>query len=349
MTTNKLPEIIAEVGVNFYDIANQKGISPLRAAQEMVKAAKDAGVSIVKFQTYKAERLAAKNSPSYWDLNEEPTTSQRELFSKYDKLSYNDFQDIAEYCSNIDVEFLSTSFDRESAIEINKIAKRHKIASADITNIELLSLIGSFKKPVLLSVGGATKKEVEKAVNILNKNGSTNVTLLHCVLNYPTSIEKANLWKIQEIKKIFKNIRVGYSDHTKFNISILEAAWLLGAEVIEKHYTLDKELKGNDHYHAAAPDDFKKLINHLKITANAIGEKRENWYDISEEGARINARRGVYLNKDVKAGDLIKLEDVDFLRPQGSGIDPIEFYSRVERGLAYTEKLKKGEQIKQNL
>ncbi len=341
-----LPEIIAEIGVNYYDIANQMGVDLVQTAKEMVKAAKGSGVNVVKFQTYKADKLAAQNSPAYWDLSEEPTASQRELFSKYDKLSYKDFGNIAEFCNSIGVEFISTPFDVESVIAVNGFVKRHKIASADITNIELLSLIGSFEKPVILSIGGATRKEVERAVDILHAEGSQEITLLHCVLNYPTPIDKANLWKIEAIKRAFGNVRVGYSDHTKFSVSILEAAWLLGAEVIEKHFTLDKNLRGNDHYHAASPEDFKELLAHMQRTLEAIGGEGDVWYDVSEEKARKNARRGVYLKRDVKAGELMRMEDVMFLRPQGNGIDPMDWNRMVENHETYKESQNRGEQVK---
>jgi len=343
---SRLPEIIAEIGVNYYDIASQIGVDPVQAAREMVKAAKNVGIGVVKFQTYMAEKLAAENSPAYWDLSEEPTASQRELFSKYDKLSYRDFSDIAEFCTDIGVEFMSTPFDAESAIAINRFVERHKIASADITNIELLSLIGSFGKPIILSVGGATKDEIERAVGVLYRNGSKNITLLHCVLNYPTANDKANLWKIQAIKRAFGNVRVGYSDHTKFSVSILETAWLLGAEVIEKHFTLDKTLRGNDHYHAASPEDLMGLLRHMRKTLGAIGSEQEVWYDVSEEKSRTNARRGVYLKKDVKADEFLKMDDVVFLRPQGDGIDPMEWNDKVRNRETYRENKKKGDQIK---
>jgi len=341
-----LPEIIAEIGMNYYDIANQMDVDPVQAAKEMVKAAKDAGVGVVKFQTYKAEKLAAENSPAYWDLSEEPTASQRELFSKYDKLSYRDFSDIAEYCTDIGVEFMSTPFDAESAIAINRFVKRHKIASADITNIELLSLIGSFGKSVILSVGASTKSEIQNAITILRKSGAADITLLHCVLDYPTPIEKSNLWKIPALKNTFDGIKVGYSDHTKYNFDVLAAAWLLGAEIIEKHFTLDNTLKGNDHYHAATPDDMKELLFLFEKTKIIIGEEIEDWYDPSEETARKYARRGVYLKKDVKAGEFLKLEDVEFLRPQDTGISPVEWYDLIERKGKYSMDYHKGQQIR---
>ena len=343
--TMHLPEIIAEIGVNYYDIAEKHSISFVDAAKMMVTEAKTAGASVAKFQIYKAEKLAAKNSPAYWDLNEEPTKSQRALFSKYDKLSNEDYRIISEYCEKIKIEFMATAFDHDNAIEINRFIKRHKIASADITNIELLSLIGSFGKPVILSVGASTKEEIRDAVNILKREGAPSITLLHCMLNYPTSMEKANLWKIGLLKEEFPDTTIGYSDHTKFNMDVLSAAWLLGAEVIEKHFTLDKNLKGNDHYHAASPDDLRSLTEHLKNLQSIIGAEVPDWYDSSEEVSRMFARRGVYLVRDVHGGEEFKAEDVQFLRPQGDGITPMEWAARLSRQEKYVQDLKKGQRI----
>ena len=343
--TMLLPDIIAEIGVNYYDIASKYSISLIDAAKMMVAEAKAAGAITAKFQIYKAEKLAAKNSPAYWDLNEESTKSQRELFSKYDKLSYLEYEKIANYCREIDIEFMATAFDRDNAIEINQFVKRHKIASADITNIELLSLIGSFGKPVLLSVGASTKEEIRDAVNMLKRAGTSRITLLHCVLNYPTSVEKANLWKIGLLKKEFPDATIGYSDHTKFNTDVLSAAWLLGSEIIEKHFTLDKHLKGNDHYHAASPDDLRSLKEHFKNIQLIIGTEVPDWYDSSEEVSRKFARRGVYLVRDIHGGEELKTEDTIFLRPQGDGITPIEWAKRLSRQEKYVKDMKKGQLI----
>src|SRR3990172_3059890 len=188
-----IPEIIAEIGVNYYDIALQRSLSPLEAAKLMVFEAKEAGIKVAKFQTFKAEKLASEDSPAYWDTKEEPTRSQRELFSKFDKLTLADYRSIADYCNAVGVEFLTTFFDTESARALDPIMKRYKIASADLTNEDLLSVIGSFRKPVLLSTGASTKAEIKGAVATLQKAGATSITLLHCVLLYPTPVERANL------------------------------------------------------------------------------------------------------------------------------------------------------------
>lgn len=340
-----LPEIIAEIGVNYYDIAKINGVTPIEAAIWMVREAKSAGIRVVKFQAYKAETLAAEYSPAYWDLNEEPTQTQKELFSKYDRLNYEDYLKIADACDRMGIEFMSTPFDAASAVQMNTLVKRHKIASADITNIELLSLIGSFGKPVLLSTGASTNEEIFRAINILNRSGASKITLLHCVLNYPTPPEKANLWKIKALKATFTETSTGYSDHTKFSMDVLLTAWLLGAEIVEKHFTLDKSLKGNDHYHAASPEDLSKLIQQFMHVQSLIGQETSYGYDPSEETSRRFARRGVYLVRDVCAGETLHAEDVTFLRPQNEGISPIQWMDRLSKHEVYVRNMKNGELI----
>lgn len=340
-----LPEIIVDIGVNYYEIAKRRNISLLEAAKLMVKEAAEVGIKTVKFQVYKAAKLAVLDSPSYWSLDEEPITSQRELFLKYDKLTFIDYIKINDYCKKLDVEFMATAFDSENAKDINKLVERHKIASADITNVELLSLVGSFEKPVILSVGASTKEEIQNALTILQYGGTVDVTLLHCILNYPTQMEDVNLWKILALKREFEGVSIGYSDHSKFNKNVLLTAWLLGAEVIEKHFTLDKTIKGNDHYHAATPFDFAQVFDCFGNVQKMIGEGTEQWYIASEEKSRRNARRGVYLKKDVEAGDFLSTSDVEFLRPQGDGVSPMEWAKKITRQEKYIKDMVEGMQI----
>lgn len=341
----KLPEIIAEIGVNYYDFAKSMNISLIDAAKKMIDECKKAGIAIVKFQTYKSEKLAADYSPSYWDLNEEPTSSQKELFSKFDKLGESDFEEIALYCKKENIEFMSTPFDLESAEYINKLVSRHKIASADITNVKLMKKIASFKKPVLLSTGASNLEEIEDAVNLLNGNGCFDITLLHCVLSYPTASENANLWKIKELKKKFSNCKIGYSDHTVFSNDILLSVWYLGAEIIEKHFTLDRNFKGNDHYHAGDPNDFQSFIRKCNTHLCVIG-KRKSWILDCEKVSRTNARRGCYLNRSVKRGDKFSLKHFSFLRPLLDGLDPKQLLSIEKKNTRYGENLKKGSLIR---
>ncbi|MBT4732258.1 acetylneuraminic acid synthetase [Candidatus Woesearchaeota archaeon] len=338
----KEPEIIAEIGVNYYDVSGKLGIGLVDAAKEMILRCKNSGIKTVKFQTYKAEKIAAEYSPSYWDLNEEPTRSQKELFSKFDKFGENEYKELADYCKVNGVEFMSTPFDIESADFIDQLVSRHKIASADITNLQLLKKIADFGKPVILSTGASKQEEVTEAVDILERFGCNDITLLHCVLSYPTAQKDANLWKIRALLKQFPDLRVGLSDHSTFSLDVLIAAWLLGVEVIEKHFTLDKALRGNDHYHAADPQDFIKLQDKIKLLKEIYGNERTDWLFKCEEEAYINARRGVYLNIDVKKSDKLRIEHLSFLRPQLSGLSPKQVMDCIENESVYTDYFKKG-------
>lgn len=339
---NRAIQIVLDIGVNYYDIATRDKVAPLSAAKMMIAAAAETGAATVKFQTYKADKLAAKQSPAYWDLSEEPTMTQRELFKKFDHFNYADYEELALYCKESEIEFMTTAFDVESAEQVNTLVSRHKVASADITNIELLQKVGSFGKPVLLSTGASTKEEVTLALKTLEKAGSGHITLLHCVLNYPTAWKQANLWKIARLKKEFPTYRIGYSDHTHYNLQVLLTAYLLGAEVIEKHFTLDKSLKGNDHYHAADPEDIKEVIKMFTAVKDLIGSEQPDWFDPEEEKARRFARRGVYLNKDVQAGNRIRATDVAFLRPQSEGITPFAWAAAVGEGKKYSRNMPGG-------
>lgn len=341
----KLPEIIAEIGVNYYDFAKSMDVSPIDAAKKMIDECKKAGIAIVKFQTYKSEKLAADYSPSYWDLNEEPTCSQKELFSKFDKLGEPEFKEIAHYCKKENIEFMSTPFDSESAEYVNKLVHRHKIASADITNVQLIEKIASFKKPVLLSTGASNLEEINDALKLLQTKGCTDITLLHCVLSYPTASENANLWKIKELKRQFPDCNIGYSDHTIFSNDILLSAWHFGAEIIEKHFTLNRTFSGNDHYHAGDTNDFQSFISKCQNLLAAIGEK-QSWILDCEKMSRINARRGVYLSNSVKQGDIVSWKHVTLLRPQLDGLTPKEISEKIINNAFYKKPLKRGALLK---
>lgn len=338
----KEPDIIAEIGVNYYDVSEKLDIGLVDAAKEMILKCKSSGIKTVKFQTYTAEKIAADYSPSYWDLKEEPTRSQKELFSKFDKFGENEYKELAGYCREIGVEFMSTPFDAESANFIDQLVSRHKIASADITNFPLLKKIVSFGKPIILSTGASGLEEIVEAVSMLEKEGCKDITLLHCVLSYPTEQEDANLWKIRSLSKQFPGFKVGLSDHSKFSLDVLIGAWLLGAEVIEKHFTLDKTLRGNDHYHAADSHDFLKLQEKIKLIKKIYGNERTDWLFECEKEAHVNARRGVYLNIDVEKGDKLRMEHFSFLRPQLSGLSPKQTIACVESNAYYVSNLEKG-------
>jgi len=319
------PLIIAEIGVNFYDIAASHGIPLMDAAKLMLKESIEAGAHMAKFQTYKAEKIAAKDSPAYWDTSKETTRSQHELFLKFDRLESRDYRELAEYSESLGAPFLSTPFDLEAVDFLDDLMPAFKIASADITNFPLLEAVARKNKPVLLSVGACSLEEVKNAVLILkNASPKTEICLLHCVLNYPTLKENAHLGMIQGLQDEFPDLPIGYSDHTEPTKDLLELVMgvLLGACVIEKHFTLDKTLPGNDHYHAMDPDDLRNFVRQMDRVRELYGSRRKVLLE-SEIPALQFARRSIVTSKIVAAGEKFTMENLIMKRP-GTGIPPTE-------------------------
>ena len=262
----KKPYMIAEMGVNFYDTAKALGISALDAAKMYIDKAAEAGVDCAKFQSYKASTIVSKNSPAYWDTTKEPTKTQYELFQKHDGFGEKEYKILCDYTHEKGMDFTSTPFDYASADYLYDMVDFYKISSSDLSNLPFVKYIGMKGKPVYISVGAAYLSEVDTAVRILKEAGCKDIVLLHCVLSYPTSPNNANLRVIETLKKVFTDVRVGFSDHVAPDESMmtLATAYLLGAEVIKKHFTLDKSLPGNDHYHSGDPEDFKKAISNFQ-------------------------------------------------------------------------------------
>lgn len=316
--------LIAEIGVNYYDIAEKMKISTMDAAKLMIKEAKSAGIHAVKFQTYKAETLAAKESPSYWDISEESTTSQFELFKKFDSFSYKEYKELSDYCGSLDIEFLSTAFDVESVDYLYELMNVYKISSSDLNNLPFVEYQAKKGKPILISVGASNEEEIEKAIRTIRKYNNQSIVLLHCVLEYPTPYCHANLNKIVSLKNKYPDLIIGYSDHTKpdSDADVIKTAYNLGAVVVEKHFTLDKTLPGNDHYHSMSPDDAKKIIKGIEFVDEIRGSYEIKCLD-TELAARQNARRSLVTTSYIKKGDKITEDKITFKRP-GSGIPPVE-------------------------
>ena len=314
--------LIAEIGVNYYDIANKYGISLMDAAKLMVKEAKQCGINAVKFQSYKAEKLASKFSPAYWDLNEESTTSQFELFKKYDIFGENEYKILKKYCDTLGIMFMSTPFDFEAVDYLQELVEVYKISSSDITNLPFLEYIAKKNKPIILSTGASNLDEIFMAVETIKKYNDNRLTIMHCVLEYPTPLQHANLLKIQGLMQKFPDEIIGYSDHTKptDEAIVQTVAYGLGATVIEKHFTLDKSLKGNDHYHAMDVKDAKKIIDNMKLIKQIKGKEMISCLE-SEQLARENARRSIVAKYHITAGTKITKEMLTFKRP-GNGIPP---------------------------
>ena len=319
---NSKPYLIAEIGVNFYDTARVMDISPLEAAKLYIDKAAEAGIDCAKFQSYKAGTIVSKNSPAYWDITKEPTKTQYELFMKYDSFGETEYRELCNYTHAKGMDFTSTPFDYASADYLEDMVDFYKISSSDLSNIPFIRYIGAKRKPVYISVGAAYLSEVDVAVRTLKECGCKDVVIFHCVLSYPTDPSNANLRIIDTLKKTFPDVRVGFSDHVAPDDTMmtLATAYLLGADVIEKHFTLDKTLSGNDHYHSGDPEDFKKAIANFKWIDTVLGSREKTVLEC-EIVPRREARRSLVLTRDMKVGETITSEDLMPKRP-GTGISP---------------------------
>lgn len=316
VTPCSAPYVIAEIGVNHEGSMDQ--------AKRLIELAKQGGADAAKFQSYKAGTLASKHSPSYWDTSKEPTRSQFALFQKYDSFGADEYAALAEHCREVGIDFLSTPFDDAAIDFLDPLVPFFKIASADLTNIPFLRKVAQKRKPVVLSTGASTLGEIDIAVETLMQAGCTDLALLHCVLNYPTANNNAHLRMIEGLKRAYPNHIIGYSDHTLPDDAMtpLMSAYLLGAGILEKHFTHDKTLPGNDHYHAMDVKDLARFVELSKRVQILLGEGDHKEPVGTEAIARKNARRSIVLVRDVPVGHVLAAEDITYKRP-GTGISPL--------------------------
>jgi sialic acid synthase SpsE len=303
---NNRPTIIAEAGVNH-------GCN-LKLAKNYISQAKKSGADAIKFQTYKAETIAHKDSPAYWDTTKEKTVNQHLLFKKFDKFEYGDYKKLYLYSKKEKIEFMTSLFDVDAVDIYSPILSIFKISSSDINNIPLLRKIGKKKKYTIISTGGSKLSEIKNALKYLNLPPN-KVCIMHCVLNYPTKDENAELEKITILKKNFPKNLIGYSDHTipTDNLITLKIAFDLGAEIVEKHFTHNKNLSGNDHYHSM---NSKNLINFHNLINKIDTIKKVNKDSLkNQKKSRIFARRSIYVSKDIKKGEILSDKNLIALRP----------------------------------
>jgi N-acetylneuraminate synthase len=316
------PYLIAEIGVNHE--------GSIKLAKRLIDEASEGGAHAAKFQTYKADKLASRNSPAYWDTAKEPTRSQHELFAKYDSFGPDEYRELARHCSTRGIDFLSTPFDLDAVELLEPLVPAFKVASADITNVPLLRRVARARKPVLLSTGASTLAEIEFAVDLLRAGGASDIVLLHCVLNYPTAVDDAQLGMVKVLRRVFPGCVVGYSDHVVADdtISALEVATLLGACVLEKHFTHDKSLPGNDHYHAMNRDDLRRFVERAALFRRlASGERKDLG---KESAARLHARRSIVSARDIRAGEIFSEDNLIAKRP-AHGLSPIHWDAIIGR------------------
>ena len=308
------PFIIAEAGVNHE--------ADMNLAIRLVEEAKEGGADAIKFQSYKAETIASKNSPSYWDLDKEPTTSQYKLFKKYDSFWKKEFEELKTVCDKNHIEFLSTPFDVESSNFLNDLMGTYKISSSDLNNKPFIEHICDFGKPILLSTGASYINEVDNTVSWIKNHGNP-LALMHCILNYPCNDENANLGMILDLRARYPDLVIGYSDHTlPKDMKTVETAVILGSKIIEKHFTFDKTLPGNDHYHAMDKYDLLRLGQRLDDLEQIIGTTKKKPID-TEMISRKNARRSLVLSCELKKDEVISKDCLTWKRP-GTGISPDE-------------------------
>lgn len=309
--------IIAEAGVNHN--------GSLAIAKEMVDAAVSAGSDAVKFQTFKADRVVTNTAAKarYQIENTGTEESQMKMLKKLE-LSVEVHNELLSYCKRKDITFISTPFDEQSADMLDSLGMSiFKIPSGEITNKPLIQHIAAKAKPIFLSTGMSYLGEVEKAIHWINEcwnklKEKPQLTLLHCVSNYPAAVEDVNLLAMKSMQTAF-GLPVGYSDHT-VGIEISIAAVAMGAVVIEKHFTLDKKMEGPDHRASLEPQELKAMVEAIRNMERAIGDGIKRPVK-NEEDTRDIARRSIVAIRDIKRGNTITLNDIGIKRP-GTGIPP---------------------------
>ena len=300
--------IIAEAGVNHN--------GDIKLAKKLIDLASDAKVDYVKFQTWITNDIVDQTAAKaeYQIKNDGDDTSQFEMLKKLE-LSFEDFKVLKNYSESKGVQFLSTPDDYKSLDFLSDELDLPilKIGSGEVTNIPFLRRFGEKKKPIILSTGMSSIGEVEKAYYTLLESGAPKVTILHCTSNYPASLESVNLKAMNTLKSVF-NSTVGYSDHTE-GIEVSLAAVALGAEVIEKHFTIDRGLPGPDHKASMSPVELKELVLRIRNIEKALSGSGSKILQPSEVETKKIVQKGIYLNKDIKIGEIITDDHLIMKRP----------------------------------
>ena len=299
--------IIAEAGVNHN--------GSLEQAKKMVDAAAEAGADAVKFQTFDPESMVTETANTAEYQSNGGFTDQKSMLEGL-LLSRDEFYELKDYCTERGIEFLSTVFDLPSFRMLHEMGQTTwKISSGDITNVPLLEAIGAVAEWVILSTGMATLGEVEHALGCLEEAGTgrDRVTVLHCNTEYPTPYEDVNLRAMKTMAQAF-GVEVGYSDHT-LGIEIPVAAVAMGASVIEKHFTLDKNLPGPDHKASLEPEELKQMVTSIRNLETALGSRQKK-VTTSEEKNKKVVRKGIYAAEQIKMGDVFTKENLIVKRPE---------------------------------
>ena len=311
--------IIAEAGVNHN--------GSIETAKKMIDKAVDAGVDIIKFQTFKSEKLVSKSAQQAEyqkkNIGNSSDNSQLNMLKKLE-LSHTDHKELIEYCKQKGIKFFSTAFDLESVDYLHSLnLGLWKIPSGEITNYPYLKKIAQFGEPVILSTGMCEMQDIEVAMKVLTDNGLSKdkISILHCNTEYPTPFKDVNLLAMNELKERF-GVRVGYSDHTK-GIEVPIAAVALGAEIIEKHFTLDRNMEGPDHKASLEPDELKAMVSAIRNIELALGDGHKTISESERKNIAV-ARKSIVAAKDIKAGEIFTENNLAVKRP-GNGISPMDW------------------------
>lgn len=310
--------IIAEAGVNHNGDIN--------LAKKLIDVAANAGVDYVKFQTFNSKKLVSKNAEkaSYQKESTGNTSeSQLEMLKKLE-LTREMHDELITYCDSQDIKFLSTGFDLESIEFLNGLdLDLFKVPSGEITNLPYLRKVGSLGKPIVISTGMADINEIRDALEIVLSAGAnkTDITMLHCNTEYPTPMGDVNLKAMNTIGEIF-DVAVGYSDHT-LGIEVPVAAVAMGATVIEKHFTLDKNMEGPDHKASLQPNELKAMVTAIRNIEKALGHGRKEPSESEIKNKEV-ARKSIIAKKPIKEGEPFTEDNLTVKRP-GSGISPMKW------------------------
>ena len=310
--------IIAEAGVNHN--------GSISTAKKLVEEASKAGANFIKFQTFKTEEVLTKNAPkaSYQVKNTVKNESQYEMIKRLE-LDYEDHKELIKHCKKNNIEFLSTAFDLDSIDMLNQFnIPFFKIPSGEITNFPYLKHIGKIRKPVVMSTGMASLDEIQEALNVLISSGLTkkDVTILHCNSEYPTDYMDVNLNAMLTIKEKF-DVKVGYSDHT-LGIQIPIAAVALGASVIEKHFTLNREMPGPDQSASLEPKGLKAMVENIRCIEISMGDGIKKASKSEMKNMSV-IRKSLVAKRQIKVGELFSEKNLTTKRP-GNGISPMRWH-----------------------
>jgi N-acetylneuraminate synthase len=325
--------LIAEIGVNHN--------GSIALAKKLIDKAYQAKVDAVKFQTFSADRLVTRNAPQakYQEENTKKDQTQYQLLKRLE-LTPDDFYELKKHCQQLGIQFLSSPFDEEAVNLLEEIGvEAYKIPSGEITNLPYLAHVASKNKPVILSTGMATIPEITEAVKIIKSIGNQEIILLQCTSSYPTKPEDANLRVMDTLRSLF-NCPVGFSDHT-LGCEIAIAAVAMGADVVEKHFTLDKSMEGPDHKASINPKDLIYLVQSIRKIEAAIGDGKKI---PTQEEKNISkfVRKSIYANQDIHANERITNEKLVIQRP-GDGLPPSALKSILGKKAKVT--IKKGTKI----